>query len=161
MILAGLGGSLLSRRYPGMLRVLTVAGCLMSAAALGAIALAGQVGTDWPLIPNVALLGFSNGVFAVAAIGSMMALAGAAGTERSGMRMGLWGGAQAVAFGLGGFAGTVAVELVRLRAGSTADAYGLVFFGEAIIFVVAACWPCALAPRCSRRSPARCGGVAR
>lgn len=138
MILAGLGGSLLSRRFPGVLRVLTVVGCLMSATALAGIAMAGQVGPGWPLVANVALLGFANGVFAVAAIGSMMALAGAAGTERSGMRMGLWGGAQAVAFGLGGFSGTVAVDLVRLGAGSTADAYGLVFLGEAAIFVAAA-----------------------
>ena len=42
---------------------------------------------------------------AVAAIGSMMALAGAGHRRRGeGMRMGLWGAAQAIAFGLGGFA---------------------------------------------------------
>ena len=61
-----------------------------------------------PLRASVFALGVSNGVFAVAAIGSMMALAGQGAGAREGTRMGLWGAAQAVAFGLGGFAGTVA-----------------------------------------------------
>ena len=44
-------------------------------------------------------LGVSNGVYAVAAIGSMMGLAGRARAAREGTRMGLWGAAQAIAFG--------------------------------------------------------------
>ena len=71
--------------------------------------------------PRVFALGVANGVFAVAAIGSMMGLAGSGREAREGVRMGLWGAAQAVAFGLGGFSGTVAVDLARaalMRAGA-------------------------------------------
>ena len=50
-------------------------------------------------------LGVCNGIFAVAAIGSMMALAGEGREAREGTRMGLWGAAQAVAAGFGGLAG--------------------------------------------------------
>ena len=45
------------------------------------------------------MLGVTNGAYAVAAIGSMMALVGAGGEKREGVRMGLWGAAQAFAFG--------------------------------------------------------------
>jgi BCD family chlorophyll transporter-like MFS transporter len=81
-------------------------------------------------------LGFFNGMFAVAAIGSMMALAG--GTGREGARMGLWGAAQAVAFGLGGLLGAGAADLARAVLGEPASAYALVFTVEALLFVVAA-----------------------
>jgi MFS family permease len=84
---------------------------------------------------NVFLLGLANGAFAVAAIGSMMALAGAAGPRKEGIRMGLWGAAQAIAFGLGGFLGTVAVDVMRLLTGSPLQAYILVFATEAILFI--------------------------
>ena len=50
-------------------------------------------------------LGFCNGMFAVAAIGSMMALAGEGREAREGTRMGLWGAAQAIAAGFGGLTG--------------------------------------------------------
>jgi len=76
-------------------------------------------------------------VFAVAAIGSMMRLVGEGRKSREGVRMGLWGAAQAVAFGLGGLAGTVAVDLVRWLVGSPVAAYAMVFVGEAVLFVVA------------------------
>ena len=73
----------------------------------------GVVGPGWPLQASVFALGVANGAFAVAAIGSMMALAGRGREAREGVRMGLWGAAQAIAFGLGGFAGTVAADLAR------------------------------------------------
>ena len=44
---------------------------------LGALGLAAVNGPPWPLGINLFVLGFGNGVFAVAAIGSMMGLAGA------------------------------------------------------------------------------------
>ena len=91
------------------------AGCIASAIALVALALGGLVGPAYPLKPAVFALGFANGAFAVAAIGSMMALAGAGANGREGMRMGLWGAAQAIAFGLGGFVGTVAVDIAQGR----------------------------------------------
>ena len=55
----------------------------------------------WPLRGSVIALGVANGVFAVAAIGSMMALAGQGEPGSAGVRMGLWGAAQALGFALG------------------------------------------------------------
>jgi BCD family chlorophyll transporter-like MFS transporter len=52
--------------------------------------------------------------------------------------MGLWGAAQAIAFALGGFAGTVASDLAHALAGSSAQAYGSVFAAEGLLFLVAA-----------------------
>ena len=60
---------------------------------------------------NVFLLGAANGGFAVAAIGAMMVLASQGQQKREGIRMGMWGAAQAIAFALGGFLGTVAVDV--------------------------------------------------
>lgn len=138
MVVTGLAGSLLSRRFPGILKMLTVAGCVASAAALAAVASSADFAATWPLELNIAALGFANGMFAVAAIASMMALAGAAGPNRTGMRMGLWGAAQAIAFGVGGFAGALSVDLFRLGGFETASAYTTVFAAEAFIFAVAA-----------------------
>ena len=50
----------------------------------------------------------------------------------------MWGAAQAVAFGLGGFTGTVAADLARQLYESPAAAYATVFAGEAALFLVAA-----------------------
>lgn len=117
------------------LQVWAVGGCAVSALALAGLVAGGYVGSNWPLRANVFLLGLANGAFAVAAIGSMMALAGAAGPRKEGIRMGLWGAAQAIAFGLGGFLGTVAVDVVRFLTGSPLQAYILVFASEAILFI--------------------------
>jgi BCD family chlorophyll transporter-like MFS transporter len=65
----------------------------------------------WPIAPTVFALGFFNGVFAVAAIGSMMALAGQGKGRREGIRMGVWGAAQAVGFGAGSCAVSCAIGL--------------------------------------------------
>jgi BCD family chlorophyll transporter-like MFS transporter len=70
----------------------------------------GQFQQGWPLMPAVVALGFFNGMFAVAAIGSMMALAGEGRGRREGTRMGLWGAAQAIAAGFGGLVGAGAVR---------------------------------------------------
>ncbi len=138
MLLVGIAGSSLANRRLGSLRFWTVSGCVASAFALGAIALGGVFGPAWPLRACVAALGVSNGAFAVAAIGSMMALAGSGGPSREGIRIGLWGSAQALAFGLGGFIGTVAVDAMRPLLGSPGPAYAIVFFCEALLFIVAA-----------------------
>jgi BCD family chlorophyll transporter-like MFS transporter len=99
---------------------------------------AGAFQQGWPLAANVAALGFFNGVFAVAAIGSMMALAGAQAPGREGARMGLWGAAQAIAFGLGGLVGTGAVDAMRAILDANAPAYAAVFAAEAALFLVSA-----------------------
>ncbi len=122
----------------GSLRGWVVAGCIGSAAALGAIAALGPLGTGAPLVPAVVTLGFFNGMFAVAAIGSMMALAGQGRERREGTRMGLWGAAQAIAAGAGGLLGAASVDILRVSLGSDAPAFGVVFLFEAAIFLAAA-----------------------
>jgi BCD family chlorophyll transporter-like MFS transporter len=74
----------------------------------------------------------------VAAIGSMMALVGAGGESREGVRMGLWGAAQAFAFGIGGFLGTLASDLARQLLSSPTLSYAVVFSSEAGLFAVSA-----------------------
>jgi BCD family chlorophyll transporter-like MFS transporter len=101
-----------------------------------------------PLQPLVFALGLANGVFAVAAIGSMMTLASAGAPGREGMRMGVWGAAQAIAFGLGGFLGAVALDIAREVFGEPARAFALVFLVEGAAFLTAA----ALALRVGRTS---------
>lgn len=119
----------------GTLRMWVMAGCLGSAAALLVIAALGQVGGS--LLPAVVALGFFNGMFAVAAIGSMMALAGQGRAAREGTRMGLWGAAQAVAAGFGGLVGAAAADALRLFTDAP-DAFGAVFALEAALFCVSA-----------------------
>jgi geranylgeranyl reductase len=116
----------------------TAAGCILSAVPLLALALAGWGLLSMPIEAMVLGLGFANGLFAVAAIGSMMMLVGRGRSAREGTRMGVWGAAQAFAFGIGGFAGTVAVDVARGALGDVGAAYGLVFGAEAVLFVAAA-----------------------
>jgi BCD family chlorophyll transporter-like MFS transporter len=146
MVLVGITGSVMARRIPAILRHFTVAGCVLSGLMLAGLTFAPSASDNWPLAANVFALGFANGVFAVAAIASMMALAGAAGGSRVGLRMGLWGAAQGIAFGLGGFAGTVAVDLARLAGAAVEFAYGGVFLLEAFIFLLAAAIATRIAP---------------
>ena len=122
----------------GSLRFWVTFGCLSSAIALVIIAVLGQTGTGAPLSAAVIFLGFSNGIFAVAAIGSMMQLAGQGRTGREGIRMGLWGAAQAIAAGFGGLFGAGAVDAARLFTVSDGTAYGIVFLFEAVLFLIAA-----------------------
>jgi BCD family chlorophyll transporter-like MFS transporter len=138
MLLVGVLGSWLRHKKIGSLQTWIVGGCLASAAALANLAFGGLSGGDWPLAPSVFALGVANGCFAVAAIGSMMSLATAGEGAREGVRMGLWGAAQAVAFGLGGFLGTAAIDIARWLIDSTALAYATVFLAEALLFLVAA-----------------------
>jgi BCD family chlorophyll transporter-like MFS transporter len=135
MLLVALAAS--GRHRIGSLRAWTVCGCVASAIALLALA-AGGLTPGWPLRANVFLLGVSNGAFAVAAIGSMMSLAGAGASGREGVRMGLWGSAQAIGFAVGGFTGTVASDLAHALIGSSALAYASVFAAEGLLFVWAA-----------------------
>ena len=120
----------------GQLRHWVVAGCLGSALTLIFITIIGQVG-HIPLTPFVVGLGFFNGMFAVAALGSMMALAGDGRETREGTRMGLWGAAQAIAAGFGGLLGAAAVDLMRGPL-PDATAFGAVFLLEASLFLAAA-----------------------
>lgn len=138
MLLVALTGTVFGGRQIGSLRLWIIGGCIASACALSGLTAAGFSGQGWPLRETVFLLGVSNGAFAVAAIASMMRLAGQGGAGREGVRMGLWGAAQAIAFALGGFAGTVAVDLTRALIAEPGVAYALVFAGEALLFIVSA-----------------------
>ena len=84
------------------------------------------------------LIDQAHGAFAVAAIGSMMGLANAGARGREGARMGVWGAAQALAFALGGVAGTGLADLARAFGASALDAYAFVFLIEAAAFVASA-----------------------
>lgn len=123
----------------GSLRHWVVAGCLGSAGSLVLISLLGGFAIPESLMPAVFCLGFFNGVFAVAAIGSMMALAARGRGSREGTRMGLWGAAQAMAAGFGGLLGAAAVDVMRLVWQSDASAFGAVFLFEAVLFICASC----------------------
>lgn len=143
MLLVAAAGSLQARGRGGSMRGWSVAGCLASAAALASLAMAGAVGPAWPLRASVFVLGAANGAFSIAAIGSMMRLAGEGRAGREGVRMGLWGAAQGVAFGIGGLAGTAASDLARWLIGTPGPAYASVFAIEAALFV----WSAVLAAR--------------
>jgi BCD family chlorophyll transporter-like MFS transporter len=121
----------------GSLRGWTIGGCVASFLALLALAVGGLMTPAWPLKPSVFMLGVANGAFAVAAIGAMMQLAGQASVSRTGVRMGLWGAAQAIAFGVGGFLGAAAVDALRAGGMAPAEAFGLVFVAEAAVFLLA------------------------
>ena len=133
MVLAALG----AERF-GTLRQWTIGGCFASALALAVLAAAGSVGPGFPLRGAYVALGIANGAFAAAAIATMMQLASEGRDQREGMRVGLWGAAQAIAFGLGGLAGAAASDLARSLIASTAVAYGTVFAAEALLFLVSA-----------------------
>ena len=135
----------------GSLRSWMIGGCLGSSAALLGLACAGFLGGAFPLRPAVFVLGVGLGIFAVAAIGSMMGLVDAGRERREGIRMGLFGAAQAIAVGLGGIVATAGVDLARWLSGSPLWAYSLVFVAEALTFALAAI----LAARIGRIAEAR------
>ncbi len=152
MIVVAIAGSGPAMLRFGSLRAWAIGGCIASAVALFGLTTAGVLGPGWPLRANAMLLGAANGAFAVAAIGSMMTLASAGGKSREGIRMGLWGAAQAIAFGVGGFLGTAAADIARLFLGSPAAAYALVFCLEGFLFLVSARLAMGIAMPASARS---------
>jgi BCD family chlorophyll transporter-like MFS transporter len=138
MLLVAVCGSSRLRRYFGSLRSWMIYGCLASALAMFGLVIAGILEGDWPLKQNVFILGLANGAFSIAAIASMMRLAVVGGGGKEGVRIGLWGGAQAIAFGLGGLLGAGASDLARSIFSNPASAYSSVFFIEAILFIASA-----------------------
>jgi MFS transporter, BCD family, chlorophyll transporter len=137
MIFVAITGSLLPAAWRLSLKAWTMLGCGASAVALSLIALSGTTPLPVSFHTLVFILGVSNGAFAIAAIGSMMLLANSGRHAREGVRMGLWGAAQAIAFGAGGLIGAGAVDIFRLLAANSANAYITVFLLEAALFVFA------------------------
>jgi MFS transporter, BCD family, chlorophyll transporter len=123
-----------------------VGGCIASALAMFGLVGASLSFGQWPLSLNVFLLGLANGAFSIAAISSMMKLARDGVAGREGTRMGLWGAAQAIAFGLGGMFGAACSDLAKFFWGhagfaapsATALGYGTVFSLEVVLFLAAA-----------------------
>lgn len=138
MIATAVIGTTIGKSRAGFMRGWTIAGCVASTVALSALCAAALVGPSWPLHPSVFALGLANGAFAVAAIGSMMTLASAGRPGREGIRMGLWGASQAVAFGIGGFLGAAALDGARLLFADVGPAFAFVFAAEGALFLAAA-----------------------
>jgi MFS transporter, BCD family, chlorophyll transporter len=138
MLATGAGGTLYAKRFGQNFKLWIILGCFASAIMLAGLAMAAQVGPGWPLRANVFGLGLANGVFAVAAVGAMLGLASDGNAAGEGARMGVWGAAQAIAFGLGGLIGALVVDALRRNGGPDGSAFGTVFALEAAMFVVAA-----------------------
>jgi BCD family chlorophyll transporter-like MFS transporter len=130
MLSVAVAGSGWARGRLGSVQSWMVGGCLVSGLAMGGLCLAGLHGAGWPLRANVWLLGVANGAFSIAAISTMMRLAREGTSGREGTRMGLWGAAQGIAFGLGGLVGTGATDLARHVIQQLDLAYASVFFFE-------------------------------
>ena len=153
MVLIAVVGSL-AKGGLRMLRGWIVGGCLMACGVLIGLAFAHQVVASFPLRTAFFFLGIANGAFAAAAIAAMMQLVANGRPGREGVRMGMFGAAQAVAFGLGGLLGTVVLDLGHLVTGSVAGGYGAVFVADAGLFLLAA----ALARRIGKVASSRHGG---
>jgi BCD family chlorophyll transporter-like MFS transporter len=138
MLAVLISGTVIARWVEVPIRVWIVGGCVLSGMALIGLAYGGTQAPDWPLATNIFVLGLANGSFAVAAIGAMMGLAREGDESREGIRMGLFGAAQAIAFGLGSFLGTAAADIMRSLTASDALAYGAVFAAEGVVFLIAA-----------------------
>jgi BCD family chlorophyll transporter-like MFS transporter len=115
-----------------------VAGTVGSSLSIGALALIGLLELGTALPAAVYVLGIANGAFAVAALGAMMELSAAGGPGREGLRMGVWGASQAVAFALGGLAAGGAVDFTRHVWHRSNSAYAVVFSAAALLFLLAA-----------------------
>jgi BCD family chlorophyll transporter-like MFS transporter len=138
MLIVALAGSRFMAGRMGSVQSWMVGGCVVSGVAMLGLCMAGISGPPWPLKANVFLLGVANGSFSIAAIATMMRLATQSGEERAGIRMGLWGAAQAIAFGLGGLLGTGASDLSHLFVNAQGTAYACVFGFEALMFAMSA-----------------------
>ncbi|MCU0635765.1 MAG: BCD family MFS transporter [Gemmatimonadaceae bacterium] len=137
VLLGMIATALIGTRH-GELRSWAAAGCAASTLAYVALCLS-PLGVSIPVFKvMVFALGVANGVFAIGAIGSMMARSGDANDGRAGLRLGVFGAAQAVAYAIGGFAGAAGVDVGRRLLDSTLGGYVAVFAVEGVLFAAAA-----------------------
>lgn len=122
----------------GQLRHWAAAGCLASALTYVALAFTPSFQDVLTFRVIVVLLGFSNGVFAIGAIGSMMALTGDRADGRAGLRLGVFGAAQALAYSVGTLSGAAGVDLARAVFDSPLRGYLVVFAVQAVLFAASA-----------------------
>jgi len=152
MIVIAIVGSLSGGRV-AVLRAWTVGGCLAAAALLATLAAAGMAGIGFPIREAFFALGVANGAFAAAAIASMMQLVSRGRDGREGVRMGMFGAAQAIAFGAGGLAGTVVLDLGRLVTGSAGGGYVTVFVADGLLFLASALLATRIGRPATEKSP--------
>jgi MFS transporter, BCD family, chlorophyll transporter len=122
----------------GQLRHWAAAGCLASAITYVALAASPVLGDERLFTAIVMMLGLANGVFAIGAIGSMMALTGDKTDGRAGLRLGVFGAAQALAYATGTMAGAVGVDTAKAVLESPLRGYLAVFSAEAVLFAASA-----------------------
>lgn len=148
LLLAFIAGTWVRGRL-GDISTWMMTGCVFSAIGMLGLSWAGLSAQAEHLIalsPMLWVLGLGNGLFSIAAISTMMRLSTQSQhanpkspqTIRPGLKMGLWGAAQAVAFGLGGLVGTAVSDLSLKWMTSAADGYAIVFAIESLIFLTAA-----------------------
>jgi BCD family chlorophyll transporter-like MFS transporter len=90
-------------------------------------------------------------VFTVGGVGSMMALTARSDRRETGLRLGIFGAAQGLAYGIGGFSGGALSDIARWLLGSPASGYAAVFVIEAVLFAGAAWMALRSAPVASAR----------
>ncbi len=151
VLLGMLAAAWCSTRF-GSLRAWAVGGCVASALAFVALAAGASAGNEPTLRTTVLCLGIANGVFTVGGVGSMMAITTAGEPGQAGLRLGIFGAAQGIAYGVGGLAGGIASDAARWSLGSPAAGYGAVFVAEAVLFVGAAWLAARSAPATSPRA---------
>ncbi len=118
----------------GQLRHWAAAGCLASAITYVALAASPVLGDVRMFTAIVMMLGLANGVFAIGAIGSMMALTGDKTDGRAGLRLGVFGAAQALAYATGTMSGAIGVDAAKALLESPLRGYLAVFSVEAVLF---------------------------
>jgi BCD family chlorophyll transporter-like MFS transporter len=153
MLLAAFAGRRFAGRSLGSLRGWVAGGCAASALALLGLAVGSQVGTSWQLLSNIVCEGIANGAFSIAAVGAMMQES-RRGSGDAGLRMGVWGAAQALALAVGGIVGTGTLDLARHAFGSLASAFSAAFGFEAVLFLAAAALAMSLGRAARRVRPA-------
>lgn len=137
-VLFGMLGAAWCSTRIGTLRAWAVGGCLASALAFVMLAQIPALGSVTALKATVFALGTANGIFTVGGVGSMMAITAGADRAETGLRLGIFGAAQGIAYGLGGFLGGAASDVARIVLGSPTSGYVAVFLAEAVLFTGAA-----------------------
>jgi BCD family chlorophyll transporter-like MFS transporter len=137
-VLAGMVATAVLGTRRGQLRQWAAAGCLLSALLYVALVGTPLVASRGVLTAVVMTLGAANGMFAIGSIGSMMALTGDAEDGRAGVRLGVFGAAQALAYAVGTVTGAGGVDVAQAVLDSPVRGYQLVFLAEAVLFVGAA-----------------------
>ena len=137
-VLIGMVATAVLATRRGQLRHWAAAGCLASAVTYVALAASPVLGDARMFTAIVMMLGLANGVFAIGAIGSMMALTGDKTDGRAGLRLGVFGAAQALAYATGTMAGAIGVDTAKAVLDSPVRGYLAVFSVEAVLFAASA-----------------------